>query len=81
MNTNHLNVAFPRHEVAFLFQVHFRQVRGRVHAVRLVNVVEVDGHRQPQMIGTEEVVVQATGRADLSSKFAKNCLHRVEASV
>lgn len=46
-----------------------------------MNVVEVDGHRQSQMIGTEEVVVETTGGADFGSKFAENRLHCVEASV
>ena len=33
------------------------------------------------MIGTEEIVVQAAGGADLGAKFAENRLHRVETSV
>lgn len=79
-NTNHLNIAFSWHEVALLLQVHFRQVGRRVDAIRL-DVVEVNGHRQSQVIGAEEVVVESAGGADLGAELAEDRLHRVEASV
>lgn len=76
-----MNIALSRHEVALLLQVHFGQVGRRVDAVRLVDVVEVDGHRQTKVIGAEEVVVESAGGADLGAELAEDRLHRVEASV